>query len=327
VIGRKIIPGISGWGVFNRIKNKIKKQITKLFSIKSLKNRMKHLAGVMTILSLLSSSLLISVNVVGEGESITLDPVDAYYLRGDTVFINGSITPPEADKYVGIEVQDCNSDRIIFLSPTTNDTGYFSTNFVIPTGTPFGVCTIYASYGDARANTTFILCEEIPPQFSVSNPYPANESTEISRPPTNISIQVNGTNLNIYFYFYNMTPVTDTWTQFASWTGVSTGRYNFTDFTERGNDFLWGNTTYYWWVNVTDGSAWVNKSYSYTTVELANGANARLDVDNDANVFVGDLNDVWANRNGQATYDGIYDVDDDGNVFVGDLNTIWAGRS
>ena len=55
-----------------------------------------------------------------------------------------------------------------------------------------------------------------------------------------------------------MTPVTDTWTLFASWTGVSTGRYEFTNFTDRRNDFLWGNTTYYWWVNATDGSAWVN---------------------------------------------------------------------
>lgn len=167
------------------------------------------------------------------------------------------------------------------------------------------------------------------PEFYVTDPYPTNPQTEVNRPPTNLSIQVNGSNLEIYFYLVDMTPYPDDQIiEIYNWTGESTGRFVYDNFAvDFVNEFKWGNTQYTWYVNATNGTAWSNHSYIYTTVATANGADARLDVDNDNNVFVGDLNSVWAHRTGQATYDGIYDVDNDGNIFVGDLNTIWAGRS
>jgi len=167
------------------------------------------------------------------------------------------------------------------------------------------------------------------PEFYVSDPYPTNPETEVTRPTGNLSVQVNGSDLEIHFYFINMTPYpTDTFTEICNWTGESTGRFEYTDFAlDFDNEFLWSNTEYTWYVNATNGTAWSNTTYTYTTIATSNGADARLDVDNDNNVFVGDLNSVWASRTGQATYDGIYDVDNDGNIFVGDLNTIWAGRS
>lgn len=167
------------------------------------------------------------------------------------------------------------------------------------------------------------------PSFYVTNPYPTNPETEIVRPPVNLSVHVNGSNLEIHFYFVNMTPYpTNPITEVYNWTGGSTGRFEYDNFSsDFDNEFKWGNTEYTWYVNATNGTAWSNHSYSFTTIATANGADARLDVDNDNNVFVGDLNSVWAHRTGQDTYDGIYDVDNDGNIFVGDLNTIWAGRS
>lgn len=275
------------------------------------------------VVALLVSSLFVGIHVVGEGETITLHPVDTYYQRGDTVTITGYISPPESGEYVGIEVKDSANSRLIFLTPQTNATGNFSTDFVIPAWAALGTCTIYASYAEARDNTTFTLVGDM----QVSGPYPPNQSTEIARPPTNISILVTGADLDVYFYFYNMTPVTDTWTLFASWTGVSTGRCEVTDFTAFDNDFLWGNTTYRWSVNVTDGSSWMNRSYSYTTVELANGANSRYDVSNDNWVDGSDLLAAYSHRTGIVSHDGIYDVNDDNWIDGSDLLAIYAHRS
>jgi len=123
-----------------------------------------------------------------------------------------------------------------------------------------------------------------------------------------------------------MTPTTPTWTLLNSWSDQSSGRFEITS--GHGTDWIWGNTTYYWCVNITDGNGhWVNQTFNFETNATAGGNDARMDVDNDNNVFVGDLNTIWANRNGQADFNGLYDTDEDDNVFVGDLNTVWAARS
>ena len=156
----------------------------------------------------------------------------------------------------------------------------------------------------------------------IINPYPSYESTGISRPPTNLSVKINETNLDVYFYFLNMTPVTDTWTLFASWTGVSPPqRCEFINFVDMGNDWMWGNTSYQWSVNVTDGSTWSNTSFYYTT------AGSRYDVSNDGIVNVEDLSYAWAHRDGQASYDGLYDVNGNYNIDVQDLSFIWNDRT
>ncbi|MCK5258150.1 MAG: hypothetical protein KAJ69_01425 [Thermoplasmatales archaeon] len=156
----------------------------------------------------------------------------------------------------------------------------------------------------------------------ISNPYPAYESIGISRPPTNLSVKINGTNLDAYFYLYNMTPVTDTWTRFANWTNVSTQRCEFTNFTDMDNDWMWGNTSYQWSVNATNGSTWSNTSYYYTTT------GTRYDVSNNEIVNVQDLSYTFGYfSTGSKPYDGLYDVNDNGAINVQDLSFIWNNRT
>ncbi len=155
--------------------------------------------------------------------------------------------------------------------------------------------------------------------------YPVNLSTELSRPPVNISVQINGTGLDVYFYWYNMTPMTDAWELVTNWSGQDTNRFNYT--TLWTNGWVWGNTVYHWRVNVTDGVTWTNNSYQYNTTQLANGADARYDVSNDDWVDGSDLLNDYAHRTGETTYDGIYDVNTDDWVDGTDLLLIYANRS
>ena len=153
----------------------------------------------------------------------------------------------------------------------------------------------------------------------ISDPYPTYESTGISRPPTNLSVKINASGFDVYFYFYNTTPVTDVWTQFANWTGASAGqRCEFTNFTDMGNDWLWGNTSYQWSVNATNGS-WSNTSYYYTTT------GSRYDVSNNGIVNVQDLSYTFGYFS--AAYDGLYDVNDNGLINVQDLSFIWNNKT
>jgi len=138
--------------------------------------------------------------------------------------------------------------------------------------------------------------------------YPANESTEVERPATNMSIIINGTNLDVYFYFTNYTDTSNLTEVFKSWTGENTQRFEFTDFgwTPR-TDWMWGNTKYYWSVNVTDGSTWLNRSFNYMSVASASGKNARYDVQLPLGVLSSaDAIKTWASV--PATYNRVYDV-------------------
>ena len=165
--------------------------------------------------------------------------------------------------------------------------------------------------------------------FAVCCPFPINQSTEITRPSTNLSVRVNGTAIEAYVYFWNMTPTTDIWTLLYNWT-LSVGGWPSVNELNTNNgttQFIWGNTTYIWSANATDGSTWVNTTYEYTTIQFATGANARLDINKDNIVDVFDLNNDWSKRAGQATYDNLYDVNNDNVVDVFDLNSIWSGRS
>lgn len=164
--------------------------------------------------------------------------------------------------------------------------------------------------------------------IQVTSPFPVNKSTSVSRPPSNLSVQINCTNVNITFYFLNLSQRPSVWQQAFNWPHGNTNRFEINNL-YNGNfstQFIWGNTTYYWWVNVTDGVDWVNNSYWYNTIASAGGANARYDVNRDNAVDVFDLNKDWSKRAGQASYDNLYDVNNDGTVDVFDLNTIWSNR-
>ena len=158
-------------------------------------------------------------------------------------------------------------------------------------------------------------------------PYPGNQSTGNSRPPTNVSAHVNGTNVDIYFYFMNMTPVTNTSTLFASWTGENDGRFDFTTFnwtnpeTYDATDWIWGDTTYTWYVNATDGSTWYNQTFNYTT------GGSRYDVSGSGDVVSADAYRVWTNRAGEASYNGIYDVNQGGDITPTDAYLVWINKT
>jgi len=154
-------------------------------------------------------------------------------------------------------------------------------------------------------------------------PYPANQSIGISRPPANISVWLNGSNVDVYYGFYNMTPSTNTTAWFKTWTSTNNGHHeeSNTNLTARGNDFLWGGTQYQWWVNITDGTNWVNKSYWYNTT------GSRYDVTNSGDVVSTDATVTWNNRAGEGTYDGIYDVDYSGDITATDASYVWNNRT
>jgi len=154
--------------------------------------------------------------------------------------------------------------------------------------------------------------------IQVCCPFPANLSTGNNRPPTNISVQVNGSGLTVYFYWLNMTPVTNVTQEVENWSG-STNRYNFTSLWSNG--WIWGNTNYTWFVNVTDGGAWVNRTYTFRT------KGSRYDVTNSDDVVFGDAVESWDNRAGSKPYDGIYDVDYSGDVTFSDAIDIWDHRT
>jgi hypothetical protein len=93
--------------------------------------------------------------------------------------------------------------------------------------------TIYIVWVNATDGTNwsrewfnFTTCDPLP--IGMSGPFPANESTEVTRPPVNLSVFINGTDVDVYFYFLNMTPVIDTWTLVDSWDSVSDERVEYT---------------------------------------------------------------------------------------------------
>jgi hypothetical protein len=194
-----------------------------------------------------------------------------------------------------------------------------------------GVYTRYwwlVTVDDSVANTSAIYW------FNTSNmsmfaPYPANQSGEVVRPPANLSISITATNVDLSIWFINMTSVTNTWTKLYEWTGVNTGRYEVTSLSSLNGttQFIWGNTTYYWSANLTDGSSWINTTYNYTTTEVVDTKSLRYDVSNDGAINVLDLSIDWAHNWLVADYNRLYDTNVDTIVNVIDLSKIWANNN
>lgn len=154
------------------------------------------------------------------------------------------------------------------------------------------------------------------------NVYPPNLSTANNRPPTNMSIQINGTNINIYYYYWNMTSWPNAYSLLYTWTNRNTGRFEVLNLdTNWSTSFVWGDHDYNWSTNTTDGITWYNTSHKYTT------KGSRYDVTNSGDVISGDVSAAWANRHDEAPYDGIYDVDHGGDIVSGDISLIWANRT
>ena len=109
----------------------------------------------------------------------------------------------------------------------------------------------------------------------------------------------------------------------ASFVGVGNGRYEFVP-TESStvwwNDWLWGDTLYFWVVQVTDGRFWINRTYWYRTGGI------RYDVTNDCLVNFIDAGKTWVNRGSGKCYDGLYDVNEDCQVNFIDAGLTWVNR-
>jgi hypothetical protein len=153
---------------------------------------------------------------------------------------------------------------------------------------------------------------------SIQNENPTNGSTSVSRPPSELSISVedpDGDPVNVYIRLKNHT---GTWVTLESYLMVGNGIYVYTPPYE--NDWIWGNTTYTWSVNVTDGITWTNQTYVFTT------KGSRYDVNNNDKVNFQDAGLVWTHRTSAVPYDGLYDVNQDGKVNFQDAGLTWVHR-
>jgi len=151
--------------------------------------------------------------------------------------------------------------------------------------------------------------------------YPLNNSIDISRPLSEFNVSVSdidGDNMSLYFRWINHMPIEDKWDNLTEWVDVSNGTYAFTP--PSSNDWIWGNTTYTWSVNVTDGTFWTNETYFYTT------GGSRYDVNNNGVVNFQDAGLVWIHRTSEVDYDGIYDVNQNGVVNFQDAGLTWVNR-
>jgi len=193
--------------------------------------------------------------------------------------------------------------------------------------------TIITNHINASAYETSTFYTNVSIQYGTNlppiifNPYPRCNRTVLSIPLLIDYMRAtvedpNGDTFSVLFY----TNKTDTWNPEWNQTSENISVTNGTfyagvtfNLSDRFNTkWRWGNTSYWWSVNVTDGNLWVNRTYEYKT------DHSRYDVDLNGNVFVGDLSSVWANRG--LGYLGLYDVDANDNIFVGDLSAIWANR-
>jgi len=171
----------------------------------------------------------------------------------------------------------------------------------------------------------------------IYNEYPVNLSLGVERPPAELNVTVedpNGDIMDVYIrwkvicecciqnsnccYSYD-----GDWITVKTFTGVGNGTYEFIpldDVTIWLNDWIWGDTTYTWSVNVTDGTTWTNETYQYTT------GGSRYDVNNNDLVNFQDAGFVWVHRTSEVAYDGLYDVNLDGQVNFQDAGLTWINR-
>jgi hypothetical protein len=121
---------------------------------------------------------------------------------------------------------------------------------------------INTEYIDQNAPSTFytISIEEVRTSNSpiVSNPSPVDGATGVNFNPT-LSVQINATQgqpMTIYF----LSNATGVWQPLGSYANLSNGTVTQTTTTMNNNA-----TTYFWMVQVTDGTYWTNKTFQFTT--------------------------------------------------------------
>jgi len=160
-------------------------------------------------------------------------------------------------------------------------------------------------------------------QAEFSGVYPPNESVGNDRAPSNLSVQINGSGLDIYIYFQNMSGVSNSTELLGVWLDQSTNRFEITPLINSSltTQFIWGDTVYFWYLNVTDGASWYNETYYFVT------DGSRYDIDASGDVVATDASVTWSSRSGEKIYDGIYDVNSGGDITATDASIVWSNRT
>jgi len=166
---------------------------------------------------------------------------------------------------------------------------------------------------------TITVQDDYPPVISVK--YPLNDTIYNPRPLSEFNITIfdlDADNLTMYLRWINHSGMISLWEDIYNWIDIPFGNYKYVP--PNRNQWIWGNTTYIWSVNVTDGLFWTNETYSFTTI------GSRYDVNNNDIVNFQDAGLVWIHRTSEVDYDGIYDVNQNGVVNFQDAGLTWVNR-
>jgi len=252
-----------------------------------------------------------SVQYVNQPINISCLCTDNTELSEVILFIN----PPDIN---------CGNDSTInvtMLNIEDTNIYFYNSSYSIP-----GIYDFYIFARDKYNNTNIssifnfeILDFQDP--IEIINEYPKNNSVNVERPPNILNatiLSMFGSNMDIYIMhkqidFYHK----DEWSILESFISVKNGTYGYNP---NGNIWIWGDTKYTWSVNVTDGSYWTNKTFTFTT------GGSLYDVNNNDVVNFQDAGLCWVNRDSVVDYDGLYDVNQNGGVNFQDAGLCWVNR-
>jgi hypothetical protein len=149
---------------------------------------------------------------------------------------------------------------------------------------------------------------------------PGFAETSVDRPPEELNCTVydeEGEQMTIMFRWKNHLNI---WETLEIFTMAFNGLYSYIP--PDTDEWKWGNTTYIWSINATDGISWTNQTYQFTT------KGNRYDVDNNDIVDFRDAGLCWAHRTSTPIEeDLIYDVDGNGIIDFRDAGLCWANRN
>lgn len=138
------------------------------------------------------------------------------------------------------EIRVSNINRSESWIKTEYNTSFYPTTFL----------SVGSEQSESPANNAPVQSGEVP----------TNSSTGISLTPDLFVLctDADGDNLNVTWWSNS----SGAWVQFASnWTSFASG----TNITQGNSNFSAYSTTYWWSVNLTDGTDWINETYSFTT--------------------------------------------------------------
>ncbi len=203
------------------------------------------------------------------------------------------------------------ASRIVASSWDTNGVGegdYYLTCYVLYDGMSTDVERLLLTTRDPSEENNYPILD---------NEQPSHASLNVQRPPPVLEVCIEDIDQDMMDVYLSWKNHTGQWTLL---TGFYNGTFGIYQYVPIGNNWIWGNTTYTWSVNVTDGTSWTNETYWYTT------DGCRYDVNNNDIVNFQDAGLVWVHRTSIEPYDGLYDVNQDGQVNFIDAGLTWVNR-